>query len=73
MVGRYTLPRNVVSGALIHTFNYNRYHRNTYTVTGHWSNTLDNYCGATITYSCASGASLPLRKRAEEDKQLETV
>ena len=40
---------------------------------GHRSNTLDNQCGATITDSSASGASLPLSKRAEEGKQLETV
>ena len=33
--------------------------------------TLDNQCGATITNSIASGASLPLRKCAEEGKQLE--
>ena len=42
-------------------------------VTGHRSNTLDNQYGATITISSASGASLPLCKRAEEGKQLETV
>ena len=42
-------------------------------VTGHRSNTLDNQCGATITNSSASGASLPLSKRAEEGKQLATV
>ena len=42
-------------------------------VTGHRSNTLDNQCGATITDSSASGASIPLSKRAEEGKQLETV
>ena len=35
-------------------------------VTGHRSNTLDNNCGATITDSSASGASLPLCKCAEE-------
>ena len=35
-------------------------------VTGHWSNTLDNQCGAPITDSSASGASLPLCKCAEE-------
>ena len=37
-------------------------------VTGHRSNTLDNPCGATITDSSASGASLPLCERAEEGK-----
>ena len=37
-------------------------------VTGHQSNTLDNQCGATISDSSASGASLPLCKRAEEGK-----
>ena len=42
-------------------------------VTGHRSNTLDNQFGATNTDSSASGASLPLSKRAEEGKQLETV
>ena len=40
-------------------------------VTGHRSNALDNQCGATITDSSASGASLPLCKRAEEGEQLE--
>uniref|UniRef100_M4BZZ4 Uncharacterized protein n=1 Tax=Hyaloperonospora arabidopsidis (strain Emoy2) TaxID=559515 RepID=M4BZZ4_HYAAE len=39
-------------------------------VTGHQSNTLDNQCGATITSSSASGASLHLCKHAEEGKQL---
>uniref|UniRef100_M4BBT7 Uncharacterized protein n=1 Tax=Hyaloperonospora arabidopsidis (strain Emoy2) TaxID=559515 RepID=M4BBT7_HYAAE len=43
------------------------------TVTELWSNTLDNQCGATITDSSASGALLPLWKRAEEGKKLETV
>uniref|UniRef100_M4BZG9 Uncharacterized protein n=1 Tax=Hyaloperonospora arabidopsidis (strain Emoy2) TaxID=559515 RepID=M4BZG9_HYAAE len=42
-------------------------------VTGHRGNTLDSQCGATITDSSASGASLPLCKRAEEGKLLETV
>ena len=37
-------------------------------VTVHPSNTLDNQCGATITDSSASSASLPLCKRAEEGK-----
>ena len=37
-------------------------------VTGHRSNTLENQCGATITDSSASGASLTLSKRAEEGK-----
>uniref|UniRef100_M4BHV1 Uncharacterized protein n=1 Tax=Hyaloperonospora arabidopsidis (strain Emoy2) TaxID=559515 RepID=M4BHV1_HYAAE len=37
-------------------------------VTGHRSNALDNQCGATITDSSASGASLPLCERAEEVK-----
>ena len=44
-----------------------------HTVTGHQSNTLDNQCGATITSSSASGASLSLCKRAEEGIQLEIV
>ena len=35
---------------------------------GNRSNTLDNQCGATITDSSASGASLSLCKRAEEGK-----
>uniref|UniRef100_M4BUF9 Uncharacterized protein n=1 Tax=Hyaloperonospora arabidopsidis (strain Emoy2) TaxID=559515 RepID=M4BUF9_HYAAE len=42
-------------------------------VTRHPSNTLDNQCGSTITDCSASGASLPLCKRAEEGKQLEIV
>ena len=37
-------------------------------VTGHRSNPLDNQCGDTITDSSASGASLPICKRAEEGK-----
>ena len=39
-------------------------------VTGHRSNTLNNQCGATISNSSVSGASIPLCKRAEEVKQL---
>ena len=42
-------------------------------VTEHWSNTLENQCGATITDSSASGASRPLCKRAEEGKQLDSL
>ena len=34
-----------------------------HSVAGHRSNTLDNQCGANITYSSVSGASLPLSKR----------
>ena len=37
-------------------------------VTEHRINTLDNQCGATITDSSTSGASLPLCKRTEEGK-----
>ena len=47
--------------------------RFTYLVMGHRSNTLDNQCGDTIINGSASGASLPLCKRAEEGKQLEIV
>ena len=46
--------------------------RSTKYVMGHRNKTLDNQCGATITNSIASGASLPLCKRAEEGKQLGT-
>ena len=42
-------------------------------VTGHRRYTLDKPCGATITNSSVSSALLPLRKRVEEGKQLETV
>ena len=38
-------------------------------VTEHRVNTLKNQCGATITYSSVSGASLPLYKRAVEGKK----
>ena len=48
-----------------------KWHSFAHTVTGLRSNTLDNQCGATITNISASGASLPLRKYAEEGKQLE--
>ena len=45
----------------------------THSITRHRSNTLDNQCGATITDSSASGASLPLENVQRKGKQLETV